>query len=256
MDKDDIKNYYEVLEISQDASDRQIHQSYIKAKSTYSEESAAMYSLMTKDECRDMLGLIEEAYSVLGVSIKRKAYDTARGFNKGDIKRLETVEHNAVESTKEDQQEVDESDMSFYILPDKDKKQRSKDLMRTREDFNINENKMAVSKVSAKNQYSLEYDKNDEFEQKIENEVHFTGAFLKDIREYKNVTIERMADLTKISRTYLRHIENDDYGKLPAFVFIRGFVFQYGKCLKLSPNLVATSYMDYLKKIKDDQQVE
>ncbi len=56
-----------------------------------------------------------------------------------------------------------------------------------------------------------------------------------------------MADMTKISKTYIRNIEANDFAKLPAEVYTRGFVYQIAKCLKLNPELVATSYIHYMK---------
>ena len=76
------------------------------------------------------------------------------------------------------------------------------------------------------------------------------GASLKEIREYKNVSIERMAEMTKVSKSHLIGIENDDPSKLPADVYVRGYVFQYAKVLKLNPDLVAQSYMLHFKKLR------
>ena len=80
---------------------------------------------------------------------------------------------------------------------------------------------------------------------------HYTGEFLHRVREYKKVTVERMAEMTKISKTYIRNIEGDEFSKLPADVYTRGFVYQYAKCLKLNPDLVATSYIQHLRELKN-----
>ena len=61
-----------------------------------------------------------------------------------------------------------------------------------------------------------------------------------------------MAEMTKISKTYIKTIEANDYNSLPAVVYTRGFVYQYAKCLKLNPNVTATSYMNYLKELKSE----
>ena len=60
-----------------------------------------------------------------------------------------------------------------------------------------------------------------------------------------------MADMTKISKTYIRSIEADDFDKLPADVYTRGFVYQYAKCLKLNPDLVATSFIHHIRQLKN-----
>jgi cytoskeletal protein RodZ len=56
--------------------------------------------------------------------------------------------------------------------------------------------------------------------------------------------------MTKVSTLYLQGIEREDYSKLPAPVYVRGFVFQYAKCLKLQPEIVANSYVARMKKSK------
>ena len=59
-----------------------------------------------------------------------------------------------------------------------------------------------------------------------------------------------MAEMTKVSKTYIKAIEASDYDKLPAEVYARGFVYQYAKCLRLNPDLVATSYIALMRDAK------
>jgi len=84
-------------------------------------------------------------------------------------------------------------------------------------------------------------------ENKIAHRQEFDGKFLKDIREYKNVSLDKMSEMTRIMKTYLVYIENDEYNKLPATAYIRGFIFQYAKHLKLNPDVVANSYIQKVK---------
>src|SRR5690606_31645407 len=112
----------------------------------------------------------------------------------------------------------------------------------SREDFQYNQahsprNEVTISKISAYKKFGLNYNPNSEMEQNIENCTDYSGDFLRRVREYKNVSIDRMADMTKISKTYIRNIEDDDFTKLPAEVYTRGFVYQYAKVLKLNPDL-------------------
>ena len=104
-----------------------------------------------------------------------------------------------------------------------------------------------VSKVAAKSRFALEYRADQAFENEIQNATNFTGEYLQKIRNYKNVSIDRMSEMTKISRTYIKALEAEDYKNLPAPVYIRGFVFQYAKSLKLNSEQVASSYMQNMK---------
>ncbi|MDD0851474.1 helix-turn-helix domain-containing protein [Halobacteriovorax sp. GB3] len=214
------KNYYEVLEVPTTATQEEIHQGYMQAKSAYGQDSLALYSLMSKDECEKILGLIEEAYTILSDPAKRSQYNDARG--------IETV---GIEEIRKRELERRENEMREAVE-------------RKRE--------TSMTKIVAAKKFSLEYDKNSDFEERIEQANEFPGEFLKEIREYKNVDMNRLAEMTKVSKTYLRNIEEEQFDNLPATVYVRGFVYQYAKCLKLNPELVATSYLYLLKQARGE----
>jgi DnaJ-class molecular chaperone len=222
------KNYYEVLEIEINSNPQTIENAYVRARNAYSGDSVALYSLMTKDECAAILGQIEEAYSVLGFPEKRREYDRLRGYNQG-------------------QSPITDSNQASTQM-----EHRPKDAIQY-EDFGSNLIEAKVSKITAQKKFGLEFDENSEMDSKIRDCTEFTGSFLKEIREYKNVTIERMAEMTRISKTHINAIENVDIGKLPADVYTRGYVYQYAKVLKLNPEQVAASYLLHFKKLKNQK---
>jgi cytoskeletal protein RodZ len=84
-------------------------------------------------------------------------------------------------------------------------------------------------------------------EEKIKALLHLNGSFLREIREYKNVSFESMMDYIKIKKTYLHALENDELEKLPAPVFVRGFVLQYAKSLGIDGEKAANSYMQFYR---------
>lgn len=222
------KNYYEVLEVEPNANPQQIENAYIRARNAYSGDSVALYSLMTKDECDSILGQIEEAYSVLGFPEKRREYDRLRGFNQSGLNQIRTLDQIHTVSHIED---------------------RPKDAVQY-ESYGSNLIEAKVSKITAQKKFGLEYDENNDMERMIRECTDFSGTFLKQVREYKNVTIERMAEMTRISKTHITALENEDVAKLPADVYVRGYVYQYAKVLKLNPDQVATSYLLHFKKLK------
>jgi len=231
MEENRQKSYYEILEIPVKASYETIHQGYIAAKNAYSGDSLALYSLLGKDECDYILSLIDEAYTVLSDPEKRRLYDHARGFS--------TENPNPQPSNVKFSAPPAYHRSSAYMTP-------------AAEAFDSQESsENALQKLVANRRYALQFQVNTEMDQKIEQTTEFTGALLKEIREYKNVDILRMAEMTKVSRTYLLGIENEDFTNLPAVVYVRGFVYQYAKCLKLNPDLVASSYVYRLKKARE-----
>ncbi len=250
MNLNDKKNYYEVLEIDTNSTLQEIHNAYVRSKNAYSGDSAALYSLMSQDECDQILAQIEEAYSILGPAEKRREYDKVRGLNQTHTPegfgeqilsetsfKANTSQTQSHERQQQEQQEIAQQN----ALKEEFKYQQEHSA----------KSQISVSKIQAFKKFSLSYQHDSSFEQEIENATSFTGEFLQKIREYKQVTIERMAEMTKISKTYIKNIEADDFSKLPADVYTRGFVYQYAKCLKLNPDVVAKSYIYNLRQLKN-----
>ena len=280
MNSNDLKNYYEVLEIPSTSKTEEIYQSYLRAKLAYSQDSLALYSLISHDECKNVLDLVEEAYSILSDPMKRKRYDEARGINRefnainynvlsdhAAMARGESIFFNSAPSSNSSgnsNSSTSNGDNGYH------NSNNSSITSMLREEFTLNSQSSAsisttefslktsqvlsnttnVTKLVTQKRFALDYVVNAAFEKEIDDTTDFTGEFLHKIREYKNVDLERLSDMTKVSRLYLQSIENEDYDKLPASVYVRGFVFQYAKCLKLKPEIVANSYVARMKKLK------
>lgn len=253
------KNYYEVLEIPTDANQEEISGAYNRAKNAYSGDSLALYSLMSEDECKDVLNLIEEAYSILGAAEKRREYDRVRGINQlansartsSSGKSISFYQESIAPKNERASFQFEEKSPSHReqnsYMPSSGPSMRPEN---AGNDFNIHRKDINVSKITAHNRFSLNYTANQQFEEEIENTSTFTGEMIRKIREYKNVNIERMAEMTRISKAYIQNIERDEFDKLPAHVYTRGFVYQIAKVLKLNPDIVASSYVHHLKTLK------
>ena len=223
----EAKNYYEVLDIPIESTQEEIHEAYHLSKHAYAGDSIALYSLMTEDECQVILEMVEEAYSILGESSKRAAYNKARGFDK---------KRSSLEDSKGQVRKFPDLKKNKQLSP------------ADTESFSTVHREAKVSKIAAVNRFALDYTVDPQMEEEIESCQYFTGEFLRCIREYKGVDIHHMSDITKVSKTYIRNIEDEDVENLPAPVYIRGFVYQYAKTLKLNPDYVANSYISRLKK--------
>lgn len=221
------KNYYEVLGVPTTASRNEIANGYQQAKMAYSPDGTAMYSLLGEDECREILTQIDEAFAILYDQKKREEYNNAHGIQNVFPHQMSVTLQNQISNNGDDDR--------IYI----------EEKPKSNEDTKIN-------RLVAQKKFALDYNIDEEFEKEIEQTTEFTGEFLKKIREYRNVTISRLSEMTKISKTYLQCIEEEDISRLPATAYIRGFIFQYAKCLKLPPDLVATSYIYRIKQLKGD----
>lgn len=71
----------------------------------------------------------------------------------------------------------------------------------------------------------------------------FSGRVLKEIRQQLNIDLQDLALATNIQTQYLEDIENENYASLPVYVYTRGYVSNYAKCLSLDARKVAEDYM-------------
>ncbi|MFQ6672021.1 MAG: helix-turn-helix domain-containing protein, partial [Candidatus Tectimicrobiota bacterium] len=68
------------------------------------------------------------------------------------------------------------------------------------------------------------------------------GHFLKRERSLRGVSLQEVADATKISLRFLEALEADEYDVLPSRAFIIGFLRAYAQCLKIDPQEVVLLY--------------
>lgn len=91
------------------------------------------------------------------------------------------------------------------------------------------------------------YKKDESFEKDVASREEWNGEWLKKVREYKQISVQRLSEITKINSYYVTALENMDPGNLPAIVFVRGYVVQIAKALGLNDKTVADSYMKNFK---------
>jgi flagellar biosynthesis protein FlhG len=77
----------------------------------------------------------------------------------------------------------------------------------------------------------------------IDPNAEVTGAFLKKVREIRGLELNEIAQRTKISERYLRALEDEQFTDMPAAVYVRGYVTEYARALRLDPQRAAESYL-------------
>jgi len=198
------QSYYEILEITEDATLQEIERAYLNAKETYSSNSSALYSMFSKEEAAELHRLIEEAYNTLSQSDLRKAYDN----------------HNLNLSFDHDETAFEGKKNSLETAPKPNE---------------------AVKLVDG---LIVSHFKEDpSIEEKIDHLNDCSGSFLQKIRTYKNISLEDISKHSKISKTNILAVENEDFDSLPVRVFVRGFVSQIAKLLGLDHSLFTKEYM-------------
>ncbi|MEW6057542.1 MAG: helix-turn-helix domain-containing protein [Bdellovibrionota bacterium] len=114
----------------------------------------------------------------------------------------------------------------------------------SRGSFNANENKLGIVR---RIDLIKNYDRDPAMEQQISEESAFRGEFFKKTREYKNISIDELSEFTKISKAYINCIESEEFENLPAPAYLRGFLLQIAKALKLPHEKAANAYMAYYR---------
>ena len=77
----------------------------------------------------------------------------------------------------------------------------------------------------------------------ITPDTEFSGNLLRAVRESQGTSLQQISERTKVGTMYLECIEREEFAKLPAGVYVRGFVTEFAKCLRLEPEQVSQSYM-------------
>ena len=73
------------------------------------------------------------------------------------------------------------------------------------------------------------------------------GTWLRRQREARGIELREIADHTKIGIRYLEALEQDRFDVLPAPVFTKGFLRQYGRYIGLDPDQVVNTYLNALQ---------
>lgn len=77
----------------------------------------------------------------------------------------------------------------------------------------------------------------------LEDVTDYTGSLMREVREARGMALRAISDRTKIGMTYLRAIEDEDFRRLPAVVYVRGFLVEYARMLDLDVDGVLGSYL-------------
>ncbi len=263
MSQREQTNYYEILEITPDAAATEIHKAYQRARQTYSQDNPALYSMFSPEEARELLRLIDEAYSVLGNQATRKTYDDSLGGRTAGAKGASSAPMSpplATPAAPTAQSAAFISQPSLTVAPAPVQAQESHRTTpppitaqtfssEVSNEYTVKRRELSQAATpTGQGRTGLStYKLDDSFENEIASASEFDGGFLQRVRLYKNISIDKLSDATRISRPYLMAVETNDYKSLPAAVFVRGFVVQIARQLGIDENKAASSYMKLFK---------
>jgi flagellar biosynthesis protein FlhG len=78
----------------------------------------------------------------------------------------------------------------------------------------------------------------------INPRTEFSGPLLRQIREAIGVELREIAEKSKIGMAYLQALEAEVFAKLPAPVYVRGFLAEYARALGLDAERVKQTYLE------------
>ncbi len=210
----DELDYYELLEVARNATGTELDRAYRTAQDTYANDSLAMYSVFESRDATEIRSRFDEAYRVLSDAELREAYDaeiSAEAKQAGsDAFRDAASVPGGAEMGHYEQRELAGFD--------------------------------PVEQLSSLDAAVQEYDALED-----DGIGEFDGVRLRRNRLFRGYELEQIADVTKVSRTHLRNIEEENFGELPADVYVRGFVTAYAQTVGLDPGTVVPSYMARLQ---------
>jgi DnaJ-class molecular chaperone len=205
-------NFYELLEVSFDASPFEIHHAYKEMCQLYHDDSLASYSFFSEEEREKILAKLDEAYSTLITDAKRYHYDQL------------LIESGIFEEGMRYQK--DQKKLSL-LSSSKYSPMRSAFMIRDRLKPIVSSNPM-IQEILAHDVLS--------------------GKDLKNIRDELGISLEEIAEMAKVRMVYLRAIEEDQFEKTPPRIFLKSFLRAYAQCMGLDGDIVASRY---LKRIHD-----
>lgn len=74
----------------------------------------------------------------------------------------------------------------------------------------------------------------------------YRGRTLKQLRERMGIDLSTLSGETRINPSILQWIEKETVEKLPALVYLRGFLKAYARSLRLDPQKVVEGYLKFL----------
>ncbi|HMN69070.1 MAG TPA: helix-turn-helix domain-containing protein [Bdellovibrionales bacterium] len=214
----DGQTYYEILEVTSAAGPSDIYNAYQRARSTYSPNSPALYSMFTPEEAQQLLALIEEAYQTLSHQARRREYDMKIGLAVAPVKSAAPMVEPRPRKTNEPWVGP------VKVLPKKDE----------------------LPTGFARTKFSV-YEAKPDFDREIGALTECDGQMLQKIRLYKGVTLDQMSEEIRVIKSTLVALEANDFDALPVAVFTRGFVVQFARVLGLNERQISDAYMKYFR---------
>ena len=218
------QNYYEILSISRSATPEEVRRAYETCLQTFQEDSMAVYSLFNEGERTEIRGMISKAFETLNTFELRREYDR-------QLLELEGGRPHRPGLTPRTHQAQPQAPVRT-LRPTPPPARLSAQPLGGPPEPEPPEPPSAV-------------------EEYIKGVQHFTGDVLQKVRIMRGLSVEQIAERTKIRKTYVEYLEREQFQFLPAAVYVKGFVSIIADQLGLPMQKVSQDYMEIFRQAKD-----
>ena len=228
---------YDLLQVDASATKTRVREAYIRLKHTYSSQSQALYSLLDDEDARRSMAQVEEAFKILNDDIARKDYDdklNSSGLLPQPTATPESYSNDPFGGTGD-----------FNVSPAKERVE----FMRSRraeadqpawtqpeiEPLGAHPTQSTMMKTPKEyaSTFKVTYKAHSPGMKELIDELLAAapekgdGTLYRKIREMLDVSETEVQTRTRISLDYIRAIESNSFERLPALVYVRGFLKSY-----------------------------
>ena len=235
------QNYYEILSVAPTASAEEIRKAYELSKVTFQENSLATYSLFTEEENQEILGLISRAYETLfNPSLRREYDDFLEGLDQennslpGPSGAFQPSQPNPMEGAGLTQAQ------SHPPLPRETVRIAS---LETGRPANAPERGAAVHPAGPATPPPAPPQNEEAVVKFLDSVTEINGEALKKIRQLRGLSLEDVAENTKIRKTYIQYMEEENFDHLPAEIYVKGFAAIIARLLGVPTTRLTDDYI-------------
>jgi hypothetical protein len=234
-------DHYEVLEVSRDARREEIERAFALVRGAYEGDALAAYSVIPPDEAKLWRERIDEAWRVLSDPEARRDYDAA--LDDAFARRDEDADPFAGMGDAVAAPVAEAAESAFADAGTPLERAPLPEAPTAAPTSLAAANAARPLRVEEPAEGRALPRELEVFDDADDAGAEWDGPRLRRARLVRGLEIDDVATATKINPTYLRFIEEERFGDLPAQVYVRGFVAAYARLLGLDPARVAPSYV-------------
>lgn len=219
----DELSHYDILELDPSSTDEEIRRAYRRVREAYGADSMVVAGLYSKERLAVVQVRIDEAYETLIDEERRRAYDQQL-FPDEQLPRRRTGAPLPVAVERSERT----GPVVAAVVP-------------------VEGSEMAASSAPVPPRMLPP-------EPDLGPGTEFTGFLLRQIREARGIDLTAISQRTKITVAHLRALEEEAVKSMPAQVYVRGFLVEYARFLRLDVMRVVETYLSRLRLTRNAEE--